>query len=325
MKVIEVNNLKKFYFIYRRESGLIPSVRSLFIRPKEVTRAVDDISFSINQGELVGFIGPNGAGKTTTLKCLSGILAPSSGKVKVLGFTPFDRREDFLKKISLVMGQKNQLWWDLPSTETFRLNKEIYDLDEEFFNKNLAELTQVLEVTDLLDVPVRKLSLGQRMKMELIAALIHRPTVLFLDEPTIGLDVVMQRKMRNFITDYNRKYKSTILLTSHYMSDVRKLCRRVIIIDHGKIIFDGKLDKLVKKYTDSKIISVVFNKAIGRSKLSKLGKIKFWQFPKLVLIVQHERVKSIATFLLNKFPVEDLNIQDPEIEDIIERVFSQNG
>ena len=210
------------------------SVASLFRPSVETVAAVDDISFTIDEGELVGFIGPNGAGKTTTLNCLSGLLYPSSGKVSVLGFTPFDRKHEYLKRIALVMGQKNQLWWDLPAQESFLLNKEIYSINDLSYKQNLGELVELLEVEEMIKVPVRKLSLGERMKMELIAALIHAPEVLFLDEPTIGLDVVMQKKMRDFVGAYNRLHRSTILLTSHYMEDVRQLARRVIIIDHGK-------------------------------------------------------------------------------------------
>src|SRR6266550_4753838 len=230
--VISVSQLSKYYQVHQKEPGVLGSLKALVNRKTYTAKAVDDISFTINEGELIGFIGPNGAGKTTTLKCLSGLLYPTSGKVSVLGFTPFERKYAYLKQISLVMGQKNQLWWDLPAVDSFLLNKEIYEIPDIQYKKTLGELTELLDVKDVLQVQVRKLSLGQRMKCELIAALIHNPKVLFLDEPTIGLDVIMQQKLRDFVKAYNERYNATILLTSHYMKDVEQLCERVIIIDH---------------------------------------------------------------------------------------------
>src|SRR3989338_9575080 len=236
MAVIKVDKLCKYYQVHQKEPGLTGSLKSLFARKYYDVKAVDDISFEIEEGELIGFIGPNGAGKTTTLKTLSGLLYPTSGEVSVLGYTPWKRQPEFQKQFALVMGQKNQLWWDLPAIESFILNKEIYEVPAEKYQKTLDELVDLLEVRDILKIQVRKLSLGQRMKMELIAALIHSPKILFLDEPTIGLDVVMQKKMRDFIKEYNRRFKATIILTSHYMDDVKELCERVIIIDHGKLL-----------------------------------------------------------------------------------------
>ncbi|MDO8639697.1 MAG: ATP-binding cassette domain-containing protein, partial [bacterium] len=262
MPVISISNLSKHYEVHKKEPGLSGSLKSLFARKYETIKAVDEISFEINEGELVGFIGPNGAGKTTTLKCLSGLLYPTKGKISVLGFTPFDRKKEFLKQISLIMGQKNQLWWDLPAVDTFLLNKEIYEIPNNQYKKILDELLVLLEVTDLIKVPVKKLSLGQRMKMELIAALLHSPKVLFLDEPTIGLDVVMQKKLREFIREYNKRYKATIILTSHYMGDVEELCKRVIVINYGKIIFDGEISNLVKQYAPYKLITVLFKEYV---------------------------------------------------------------
>src|SRR6266550_640020 len=250
--VISVSQLSKYYQVHQKEPGVLGSLKALVNRKTYTAKAVDDISFTINEGELIGFIGPNGAGKTTTLKCLSGLLYPTSGKVNVLGYTPFERKHDYLKQISLVMGQKNQLWWDLPAIDSFLLNKEIYDIPEEKYKKIISELSALLDVEDILQVQVRKLSLGQRMKCELIAALIHNPKILFLDEPTIGLDVVMQQKLREFVKAYNEKYNATIILTSHYMKDVEELCKRIIIIDHGKILYDGLLDSIVKKYAKNK-------------------------------------------------------------------------
>src|SRR3972149_2641479 len=262
MAVIEVKNLRKYYKVHQKEPGLSGSIRSLFHRKYYDVKAVDNVSFEIGEGELIGFIGPNGAGKTTTLKVLSGLLYPTSGTVSVLGFTPWDRKPEFQKQFSLVMGQKNQLWWDLPAMESFILNKEIYEVPDAQFKQTLDELVELLEVKDFLKVQVRKLSLGQRMKMELIAALIHSPRILFLDEPTIGLDVVMQKKMRDFIKEYNQRFNSTIILTSHYMDDVKELCERVIIIDKGRLLFDGALAEIIKKYADHKLITVVFGEEV---------------------------------------------------------------
>lgn len=321
--VISLSHLKKFYQIHKKEPGLVGSIRSLFFRKYENVRAVDDISFEISEGELVGFIGPNGAGKTTTLKCLSGLLYPTSGIVSVLGFTPYERKNAFLKQIALVMGQKNQLWWDLPAQETFLLNKEIYEIPDNDYKKTLGELVELLDVEDLLKVQVRKLSLGERMKMELIAALIHSPKVLFLDEPTIGLDVVMQKKMRDFVQAYNTLKKSTILLTSHYMEDVRQLAKRVIIIDHGKILYDGKLDNLVKKFAKYKVLSIVLEEYVPPDKLSEVGKLESYDFPKAVIRVERSASNVAASQLLQKFPVDDLNIEEPDIEDIIRDVFTR--
>src|SRR5258708_130460 len=267
MPIISVTNLSKHYRVYRKEPGFLGSVRSLFARTYDEVKAVEEVSFSIDEGELIGFIGPNGAGKTTTLKTLSGLLYPSLGEVKVLGYTPFERKKDFLKQISLVMGQKNQLWWDLPPIDTFLLNKEIYEISDMWFKKVLDDLTGLLELEDILHVQVRKLSLGQRMKCELAAALLHSPKVLFLDEPTIGLDVVMQKKLREFIREYNETYKATIILTSHYMGDVEALCKRVIIINRGTILFDGLLSDVVKKFAPFKVINVIFGEYADPKKI----------------------------------------------------------
>lgn len=321
--VISVSHLRKYYQVHQKEPGILGSVRSLFFRKYETVKAVDDVSFDIQEGELVGFIGPNGAGKTTTLKCLSGLLFPTGGKLSVLGFTPFERKNEFLKKIALVMGQKNQLWWDLPAQETFLLNKEIYEIPSDQYNRTLNELVELLDVGSLLKVQVRKLSLGERMKMELIAALIHSPKVLFLDEPTIGLDVVMQKKMRDFIRTYNEKYKATILLTSHYMEDVKQLASRVITIDRGKILYDGKLDNLIRKYAKYKMLSVVLETYVSPDKLKEVGELTDYNFPKAVIRVPRSASNVAAAQLLQKFPVDDLNIEEPDIEDIIRDVFTK--
>lgn len=322
MKTVSVKNLQKFYKVHEKEPGLVGSVRSLFKRKYNNVKAVDNISFEIEEGELVGFIGPNGAGKTTTLKCLSGLLYPTSGQVSVLGYTPWDRKPEFQKQFSLVMGQKNQLWWDLPAMETFILNREIYEIPEKQFNETLDKLVQLLDVKEILKVQVRKLSLGQRMKCELIAALLHNPKVLFLDEPTIGLDVVMQKTMRDFIKQYNREFNSTIILTSHYMDDVKELCERVVIIDHGKILFDGKLQDVIDKYARSKIITLVFSKDIDQRKLAEFGDVREYEFPRARINVTRKDATQKAAQLLQNFPVADVNIEEPPIEAIIREVFT---
>jgi ABC-2 type transport system ATP-binding protein len=321
--IISVSHLSKHYQTFQKEAGLFGSIKSLYSRKYQTVRAVNNISFDIAEGELVGFIGPNGAGKTTTLKCLSGLLFPTGGKVSVLGHTPNERKNVFLKQIALVMGQKNQLWWDLPAIETFLLNKEIYEISDSEYHKTLSELVELLEVESLLKVQVRKLSLGERMKMELIAALIHSPKVMFLDEPTIGLDVVMQKKMRDFIQAYNSIRKSTILLTSHYMEDVRQLAKRVIIIDHGAILYDGKLDNLVKKFAKYKVLSVVLETYVAPGKLAGVGELVDYNFPKAVIRVPRCASNVAAAQILQEFPVADLNIEEPDIEDIIRDVFTK--
>ncbi len=325
MAVISVSHLSKYYKVHQKEPGLAGSIKSLFSRKYYDVKAVDNISFEIEEGELIGFIGPNGAGKTTTLKTLSGLLYPTRGEVSVLGYIPWKRQPQFQKQFALVMGQKNQLWWDLPAIESFILNKEIYEVPDAQYKETLNELSELLEVKDLLKIQVRKLSLGERMKMELIAALIHSPKVLFLDEPTIGLDVVAQKKMRDFIKIYNQKYKATIILTSHYMDDVKELCKRVVIIDKGKIVFDGLLEEIVKKYADHKNLSVVFEKELNRKQLEHLetlGGIKEFSYPKLILQVPRENSNKVAAKLLQSYPVADLNIEESQIEDIIREVFT---
>lgn len=324
MSIISVTNLVKYYRIHEKEAGFKGSLQSLFARKYKDAKAVDDISFTINQGELVGFIGPNGAGKTTTLKCLSGLLYPTGGEVKVLGFNPYNRKPEFQKQFSLVMGQKNQLWWDLPAIETFNLNKEIYEIPGPQYQETLEKLTTLLAVKDILKIQVRKLSLGQRMKCELIAALLHNPKVLFLDEPTIGLDVVMQKVLRDFVKDYNREFKATIILTSHYMDDVKELCSRVIIIDQGKVMFDGELHDVIEKYARNKIITLVLSEEINIRKLESIGEIKEISLPQIKLLVPRKETRDRAIKLLQEFPVADLNIEEPPIEAIIREVFTKS-
>jgi len=320
-RAVIVDNLVKNFEITEKEPGLSGAFKSLLSPKKKTVHAIRGISFSVQPGELVGFIGPNGAGKTTTLKTLSGLLYPTSGCVEVLDYDPWERRPEFLKQISLVMGQKNQLWWDLPAIETFELNKAIYEIPGREYEANLKELVELLEVEKFLNTPVRKLSLGQRMRMELTAALLYKPKVLFLDEPTIGLDLVAQQKMRDFIYDYNRRYGATVLLTSHNMDDLVDLARRVIVIDEGKILFDGALEELVTKFAKEKIIKATLSKEDGIANLETIGKVKRLAFPEVVLSVPRSATAVAAAELLQNFPVEDLTIEEIPIEDVIRKVF----
>jgi ABC-2 type transport system ATP-binding protein len=320
-RAIIVDGLIKNFEVSVKEPGLKGSLKSLLSPKKKNVPALKGISFTIQTGELVGFIGPNGAGKTTTLKTLSGLLYPTSGFVEVLEYDPWERKSEFLKKISLVMGQKNQLWWDLPAIETFELNKAIYEIPTKSYKENLAELVDLLGVEKLLNIPVRKLSLGQRMRMELISALLHRPKVLFLDEPTIGLDIVGQQKVRDFIYRYNQKYEATILLTSHNMDDVTNLARRVIVIDNGQILYDGLLGELVSKFAKEKVIKATLVNKVNLEDLEKIGKVKKLAFPLVTFSVPRATIAIAASELLQNFPVEDITIEEESIEDVIRQVF----
>jgi ABC-2 type transport system ATP-binding protein len=321
-KAVVVEHLSKYFEVVKADGGFLKSVSSLFFpSSKEVIKALKDISFTIEEGELVGFIGPNGAGKTTTLKILSGLLYPTSGFVQVLGYNPWDRKPEFLKKIALVMGQKNQLWWDLPAIETFKLNKAIYEIPEEQFKESLNELVELLDVGELLNIQVRKLSLGQRMKLELVAALLHKPKVLFLDEPTIGLDVIAQKKLRDFIFNYNKRFKSTILLTSHNMDDFVNLAKRVIVIDRGEIFFDGEFKGLIDRFARKKLIKVYLSKEADINRFEEIGKIKKVDYPLVVLAVPRETATIASAKILRSFPIADLTVEEEPIDSIIRRVF----
>lgn len=321
--IISVDKLSKYFKQYKKQPGLMGSIKSLFKREYFTIKAVDQISFKIDEGEFVGFIGPNGAGKTTTLKCLSGLLYPTSGDVKVMGFTPFDRKKDFLTQISLVMGQKNQLWWDLPAMDSFLLNKEIYEVPKDQFEKVIDELVKMLDLKEVLNVQVRKLSLGQRMKCELVAALLHSPRVLFLDEPTIGLDVTMQKRLRDFFKEYNGKFKTTVILTSHYMDDVRELCKRVIIIDKGKIIYDGLLDKIVKQYVKDKYITMRFLNPVDKVDVSKFGKVIKFAEDTATISVPREDVPGVSAKMLEALPVDDVDIKEMDLDDVVRMIFDK--
>lgn len=322
MAAIKVSNLKKYYQVSTSKTGVFSTFKSLFHRRFKTIKAVDDISFKIKEGELVGFIGPNGAGKTTTLKVLSGLLYPTAGEVSVLGYKPFERKVEFQKQFAFVTGQKNQLWWDLPAMETFLLNKEIYQISDNDFKAGISELSSMLDISDLLDRPVRKLSLGQRMKAEIINAIIHRPKILLLDEPTIGLDVIAQEKMRQFIKNYNSKSGATIILTSHNMADVERLAKRVIVIDHGKIFFDGKLTDLIEKYARFRRIELTLEKEVEKGKLEQIAKVKQYLYPKVSLLVDRKATKDTLDKLLEKFEISDFTVEEPAVEDVVREMFT---
>jgi len=319
--IIHIHELSKTYEVTERESGMLASVRSLVHRTREEVRAVDRISFDLAPGEVVGFLGPNGAGKTTTLKMLSGLLHPTAGEVTVLGYLPSKRMGSFLRQITLVMGQRNQLVWDIPAMDSFELNRAIYRIPQADYRRTLDELTQLLELGPLPRKPVRNLSLGERMKCEIAAALLHRPQVVFLDEPTIGLDVTMQRRIRDFIAEYNRRFGATVLLTSHYMADVEALCKRVVVIHHGRLLFDGELSALVRQFTAHKTLVVQLED--GRLDLGKYGEVLSSEEGRYTLRVPKAQTARITEQLLADLPVIDLLVEDPPIEEVIERVFAQ--
>lgn len=323
--VIEVAGLTKTFRTYKKAPGLWGAVRGLVRRKHEEVFAVKDVSFSIAPGELVGFLGPNGAGKTTTLKMLSGLLYPTAGSARVLGYTPWKREDGYRRQFALLLGQKNQLWWDLPASESFDLNARIYGVSRADQESCVNEMTELLGVRHKLSVSVRELSLGERAKMELVAALLHKPKVLFLDEPTIGLDVVSQKTVREFLRSYNSRNKTTILLTSHYMNDIQELCDRVIIIDHGTIFFDGKLHQVVDRFADSKLVTIQCETGAEYSlaRLSEFGEA-VEQGPGVIqLKVKRDRVIPVCKALLDELPVQDIDIQEVPIEEVVRRIFAR--
>jgi len=323
MPAIEVKELSKVFKTHRKETGLMGSLKGFLHRETVYKNAVKSVSFSLEEGELVGFLGPNGAGKTTLLKMLSGILYPTSGTISVLGYTPWERNRDYQRQFSIVMGQKNQLWWDLPPAESFLLNRDIYGIDPGEFQRTLDEMVELLDLKALLDIPVRQLSLGERMKCELLAALLHQPKVLFLDEPTIGLDVISQEKVRGFIQEYNRIKKTTVLLTSHYMQDVEQLCKRVLVINHGGIVYDGALDALSKRYIDHKILKIRFASPQLATPPQDLKGVLEWDMHHAVINVDKKEIAAMTYRLLGDFPVEDLSVEEVEIEEVIRRIFEE--
>lgn len=323
MSIIRVENLQKHYVVPERESGIGAAFRSLFARKTRTVRAVDDISFSIEPGEIVGFLGPNGAGKTTTLKMLSGLLHPSEGTVDVLGHAPSRRERAFLSQITLVMGQRNQLQWDIPAADSFDLNRAIYSIPHEQYQKTLAELVDLLDLGDLIQKPVRNLSLGERMKCEIAGALLHQPRVLFLDEPTIGLDVTAQRRIREFLHEYNRRHGAAIMLTSHYMADVEALCERVLVIDKGRIIFSGDLAELAGRFHTHKTIVMKAGEEPlpDDDVLASYGEVVQRANGSVALRVRREDTTPTMTRILNELKITDLSVTEPPIEDAIERIF----
>lgn len=318
---IVVSHLVKHYEVHRKQAGLKASLRSLFKREYETVRAVDDISFTIEQGEVVGFLGANGAGKTTTLKCLAGLLYPTSGAVSVMGYTPSRRQAAYLKQFTFVMGQRNQLMWDLPAIETFIVNQAIYDIPEKPFRQTLDELVALLGLEPLLTKQVRKLSLGERMKCELAASLLHRPQMILLDEPTIGLDVTAQAAIRDFIRAYNLRSQATVLLTSHYMADVTALASRVLVIERGHLVYDGNLQQLVEQTAPYKLLKLTLGNTVNAAELSALGEIESHEALKVTLRVPRHSTAEVAGRALARLPVADMTIEEPDIEDIIRQVF----
>ncbi len=317
---IRVSELNKHFKVPVRQGGLKAAVRSVFRREHREVRAVDGVSFEIGPGEMVGFLGPNGAGKTTTLKMLSGLLHPTSGEATVLGHVPWRREDDFLSRITLVMGNRNQLQWDIPALDSFEMNRAIFRIPEADYRRTRDELIDLLEIGGLVEKPVRNLSLGERMKAEIAGALLHRPQVLFLDEPTIGLDITMQKRIRTFLAEYNQRHDATVLLTSHYMADVQALCRRVVVIHEGHILFDGDLRALSARFAAYKTIHVVLEDATAD--LSSYGEVMAGNGEKVSLRVKDSETSRVAARLLNEHLVTDVTIEDPPIEDVIERVFA---
>jgi ABC-2 type transport system ATP-binding protein len=331
--MIQVERLSKHFEVHEREPGFAAAVRSLFHRSYRTVQAVDDISFAIPEGQIVGFLGPNGAGKTTTMKVLTGLLHPTNGQVRVGGYVPWEHKNEFKRRISLVMGQKSQLIWDVPAAESFLVNKAIYEISDQAYRSTLSDLTELLQLQEVLKKPVRQLSLGERMKCELAAALLHKPDILFLDEPTIGLDVNMQEAMRRFIEEYNRAYRATILLTSHYMGDVTALCERVMVINRGKLLYDGGIAELVDRYSPGKRIRLQLSpeqagEALKRDAMALLSELEaeagadLSEFPAIVVDAPRERVSAISAALLGRLPVVDLTIEEPSMENVIGQAYA---
>jgi len=321
MSIIEVRELTKSYRVFRKREGLMESVKGLFHREYSEVQAVRGINLTVEQGEFVAFLGPNGAGKTTTLKLLSGVINPSGGTATVMGFVPWERRNEYRRRFALVMGQKNQLWWDLPAQESYRLHQQIYGIPQDQFDSTMNEVTELLDVKRLLGQPVRELSLGERMKMELIAALLHSPDVLFLDEPTIGLDVIAQHNIQQFLRYYQEKRRITILLTSHYMKDVAALCKRVVIVAGGLVQYDGSLAGIIDKFSGNKIVTLQFGDADRPSDLSRLGTIIDTQWPKIRISIARADVPRVLAEALRDYVIEDVSVEDPPLEDVIADLF----
>jgi ABC-2 type transport system ATP-binding protein len=322
MSVIEIRGLSKSYRVFQKKEGLGASLRSLFRREHRDVHAVRGIDLDVARGEFVAFLGPNGAGKTTTLKLLSGVITPSAGSATVLGFTPWERENAYRRRFALVMGQKNQLWWDLPAQESFALHQKIYRIDPAAFAATKDELVELLDVGKLLGRPVRELSLGERMKMELIAALLHSPEVLFLDEPTIGLDVVAQHNIQIFLKRYQQVRGITILLTSHYMKDVAALCQRVVIIAGGRIVYDGSLDGIIDQFSNYKVVTLDFAEERMPGDLARLGEVMEVAPPRVKLQVDRSRIAEVLSSVLGSYAIQDVSVEDPPLEEVIASLFA---
>lgn len=321
--VVKVENLSKTYITNKRQPGFKGLLKGIFNPERVRIEAVKNVNFTIFEGELVGFLGPNGAGKTTTLKMLSGILFPTSGSAEVLGFKPFDRNPQMQRQISLVMGNKMQLWWDLSAWDSFLVLKEIYEVPSDVFEQRIEELNNMLDIKEKINLQVRRLSLGERMKCELAAALLHNPKVLFLDEPTLGLDVISQKRIREFLKEHNAKHGTTILLTSHYMADVAEVCKRVIVIDQGTLRFDGTLKDLMLSYGGSRVLRLVFSSPVNND-LSIYGKVLSSSELDAAIEVSRDESTQIAAKLLNDLPIADLAIEEPDVEDVVREMFLRN-
>jgi ABC-2 type transport system ATP-binding protein len=325
MSVIEIRGLAKSYRVYQKKEGLLAAVKGLFHREYREVQAVRGIDLDVQQGEFVAFLGPNGAGKTTTLKLLSGVINPTAGEAHVLGYVPWQRENAYRRRFALVMGQKNQLWWDLPAAESFRLHEQIYRIDPHERHRTQDELVELLGVEQLLNQPVRELSLGERMKMELIAALLHSPDVLFLDEPTIGLDVVAQHNIQKFLRHYQEVRRITILLTSHYMKDVAALCRRVVVINHGLIVYDGSLGGIVDRFSSHKVLTLLFSNGQLPSDFSRYGEVVELAEPRVKLRVDRQQISQVLASVLANHTLEDVSVEDPPLEEVIADVFAQSA
>jgi ABC-2 type transport system ATP-binding protein len=325
MSVIEIRGLRKSYRVYQKKEGLAAAFRGLFRREFRDVEAVRGIDLNVETSEFVAFLGPNGAGKTTTLKLLSGVIYPTGGEARVLGYIPWERENAYRRRFALVMGQKNQLWWDLPAAESFRLHQQIYRIEPQAFLQKQDELVDLLDVCRLLNQPVRELSLGERMKMELIAALLHSPEVLFLDEPTIGLDVIAQHNIQKFLKHYQEIRRITILLTSHYMKDVAALCRRVVVINHGQIVYDGSLAGIIDRFSSHKVLTLLFANGTLPSDFARYGELIELAEPRVKLRVDRQRISQVLSSVLANHTLEDVSVEDPPLEEVIAQVFAQSA
>ncbi|WKZ31381.1 MAG: ATP-binding cassette domain-containing protein [Candidatus Dojkabacteria bacterium] len=320
---VEAIKLSKEFQKYRKKPGVKGSVRSLLSRERHSVHAIKSLSLNIDEGEVVGLIGENGAGKSTFLKMLSGILKPTSGSAKVLGYSPWERKRAYLKQISFVMGNRGQLWWDLPVVDSFELQKEIYQIGADQYKENYDQLVDMLNISEYLDSPVRKLSLGQRMRCELALALLHSPKLIFLDEPTLGLDLIVQKKLRDFLLDYNKKTRATIIMSSHYMDDVKEMCRRVILLSSGEKLYDGSISELARKYAEYKTVTISLGKSSNKSGLEKYGEVENLSRNLIAVKVPRKDVPQVAARILKEFDVEDLDIREPELDDIVRTIYEE--